>query len=105
MPVTCNHIGYTKQMIRSFKHRGLELFYLKGSTARIKNDHAKRLRLILGRLEASTNPQDMNLPGLKLHELRGKRKGIWYVWVNGNWRVTFKFEGLNAIIVDYEDYH
>jgi len=92
-------------MIKSFEHRGLELFYLKSSTARIKNDHVKRLRLILGRLDASTSPQDMNLPGLKLHELRGKRKGFWSVWVNGNWRVTFKFEGTDATNVDYEDYH
>ena len=103
--VTRYYIGYIYWMIKSFKHRGLELFFLRGSTARIKNDHAKRLRLILGRLEASTDVQDMNLPGLKLHELRGKRKGIWSVWVNGNWRVTFRFEGPNAMNVDYEDYH
>ena len=92
-------------MIKSFKHRGLERFYESGSTARIKNEHAKKLRLVLGRLEASYEPQDMNLPGLTLHELKGKRKGTWSVSVSGNWRVTFKFQGLNAIDVDYEDYH
>ena len=76
-----------------------------GSTARIRNEHAKRLRLILGRLFASAEPGDMNLPGLRLHELKGRDKGRWSVWVSGNWRVTFSFEGIDAIDVDYEDYH
>ena len=76
-----------------------------GSTARIRNAHAKRLRLILGRLAASTEPRDMNLPGLRLHELNGKDKGRWSVWVSGDWRVTFRFEGIDVVDVDYEDYH
>ena len=92
-------------MIKSFKHRGLERFYESGSSARIKNEHTKKLRLILGRFEASIEPHDMNLPGLKLHELKGRRKGTWSVWVSGNWRITFKFTGPNATEVDYEDYH
>ena len=92
-------------MIKSFKHRGLERYYESGSNARIKNEHVKKLRLILGRLEASVEPWDMNLPGLKLHELKGKRKGTWPVWVSGNWRITFKFLGPNAVEIDYEDYH
>ncbi len=61
--------------------------------------------LLLGRLNAATNPKDMDLPGLKLHELSGRRKGVWSVWVSGNWRVTFRFEGMDAEAVDYEDYH
>lgn len=92
-------------MIRSYRHKVIENFVLTGSTARIRNEHAKRLRLILGRLEASTEPKDMNLPGLWLHELKGKSKGRWSVWVSGNWRVTFRFEGIDAVEVDYEDYH
>lgn len=64
-----------------------------------------RLRLILGRLHASTTPQDMDLPGLQLHSLSGKRKRIWSVKVNGNWRITFEFRGEDAYVVDYEDYH
>lgn len=92
-------------MIRSFKHKGLEKFFLKGVKARIQAKHANRLRLILGRLNAATDPKDMNLPGLKLHELGGKRKGTWSVWVSGNWRVTFRFKGKDAETVDYEDYH
>lgn len=92
-------------MITSFKHKGLERFFTTGSKAGIQPQHAERLRLILGRLQASTNPKDMNLPGLELHELRGDRKGTWSVKVSGNWRVTFTFVGKNAENVDYEDYH
>jgi len=92
-------------VIRSYRHKGIEKFVLSGSTARIRNEHAKRLRLILGRLEASTEPKDMNLPGLRLHELKGKSKGRWSVWVSGNWQVTFRFDGIDAVEVDYEDYH
>lgn len=92
-------------MIKSFKHKGLEKFFLKGSKAGIQAKHGGRLRLILGRLNASTNPKDMDLPGLKTHELGGRRKDCWSVWVSGNWRVTFRFSGKDADDVDYEDYH
>ncbi|MFO7727514.1 MAG: type II toxin-antitoxin system RelE/ParE family toxin [Desulfonatronovibrio sp.] len=92
-------------MIRSFRHKGLAKFYKSGSTAGIQAAHAKRLRLILGRLNAATDPKDMDLPGLQLHKLSGNRDGIWSVKVSGNWRVTFLFENGDAEIVDYEDYH
>ena len=92
-------------MIRSFKHKGLAKFFKSGSTAVIQSAHASRLRLILGRLNASTSAKDMDLPGLRLHELKGKRSGIWSVTVSGNWRVTFRFTDGDAEIVDYEDYH
>jgi len=92
-------------MIRSFKHKGLEKFFLKGTKSGIQSKHVERLSLILGRLHASTSPNDLNLPGLKLHKLSGKRKDIWSVWVSGNWRVTFRFSGKDAETVDYEDYH
>ena len=92
-------------MITSFKHKGLERFFTTGSKAGIQPNHAERLRLIVGRLNASTDPKDMNLPGLDLHELRGDRKGTWSVKVSGNWRVTFTFAGKNAENVTYEDYH
>ena len=92
-------------MIRSFNHKGLEKFFLKGSKSGIQPEHTTRLRLILGRLNAATEPEDMDLPGLKLHELVGKRKGTWSVWVSGNWRVTFQFKDKDAEAVDYEDYH
>ncbi len=92
-------------MIKSFKHKGLERFFVKGSTSGIQSKHSKRLRLILGRLHAATVPDDMNLPGLYFHELRGKYRGRLSVRVNGNWRITFKFDGPDATVVDYEDYH
>ena len=92
-------------MIRRFKHRGLERFFLRGTKGGIRPDHASRLRLILGRLHASVEPQDMDLPGLYLHELKGKRRGTWSVRVTGNWRVTFRFEGRDTVDIDYEDYH
>jgi proteic killer suppression protein len=92
-------------MIISFKHKGLEKFFKTGSKAGIKVEHAGRLQLILGRLNVSVCPDDMNLPGLKLHELTGGRRGTWAVKVSGNWRVTFKFIDKNVEIVNYEDYH
>jgi proteic killer suppression protein len=92
-------------MIRSFKHKGLARFFKSGSIAGIQPAHAEKLRLILGRLNAATKPQDMNLPGLRLHELTGSRLGTWSVSVSGNWRVTFKFAQTDAEAVDYEDYH
>lgn len=92
-------------MIKNIKHKGLEKFFHSGSKAGIQAAHVKRLRLILGRLHASTSPSDMNLPGLHLHELKGNRKGTWSVRVSGNWRLTFQFDGQDATNVDYEDYH
>ncbi|MDT8439592.1 MAG: type II toxin-antitoxin system RelE/ParE family toxin, partial [Wenzhouxiangellaceae bacterium] len=73
--------------------------------AGIQARHAKRLRLILGRLHAARKAADMRLPGLRLHELKGNRSGTWAVDVSGNWRITFRFDGENAEVVDYEDYH
>jgi proteic killer suppression protein len=92
-------------MILNFKHKGLENFFLTGSKAGIIPDHANKLQLILARLNVSTSTKDMNLPGLFLHKLIGNRNDYWSVKVNANWRVTFKFKGENAEIVDYEDYH
>ncbi len=92
-------------MIRSFVHQGLEKFFLKGSKVGIQAKHAARLRLILGRLNASVTPEDMNLPGLALHQLTGDRADIWSVKVSGNWRVMFRFVGEHAEVVNYEDYH
>lgn len=92
-------------MIKSFKHKGLEQYYYDGNKKGINVKHAPRIGRILDRLDASVEPQDMNLPGFKLHELKGKEKGTWAVSVSGNWRVTFQFEGNDAVLVDYRDYH
>lgn len=92
-------------MIKSFKHKGLETFFVSGNKKGINPEHASKLARILDRLDASLSVQDMALPGFKLHKLAGKEKEVWSVWVNGNWRVTFYFEDGDAYIVDYGDYH
>ncbi len=91
--------------ILKFRHKGLERFFLRGTTAGIQAKHARRLRLILGRLNVAREPRDMGLPGLDLHLLKGERKGTWAVTVSGNWRITFAFSGPDVVNVDYEDYH
>lgn len=91
--------------IRGFRHKGLELFFSTGRTFKIQARHAERLRLILGRLNVATEPRDMNLPGLRLHQLKGERRGTWAVSVSGNWRVTFVFKDRDVAEIDYEDYH
>ncbi len=92
-------------MIKSFKHKGLEKFYLTGNKAGIQAQHAKRIILILAQLNQAKTVDDMNIPTLKLHGLKGKRKGTWSVKVQENWRITFQFMNGNAEIVNYEDYH
>jgi len=92
-------------MIVSFAHKGLERFYHTGSTSGIQAIHAKRLRLILTLLDAAVVIKDMDAPGLRLHKLKGEKKDIWAVTVQANWRVTFRFAGGNAEVVNYEDYH
>ena len=91
--------------IKGFRQKGLEQFFATGTKRGIQAKHQDRLRLILGALKAATSPQDLNLPGLGLHELQGARKSTWAVKVSGNWRVTFAFTGKDAERVDYKDYH
>jgi proteic killer suppression protein len=83
----------------------LERFFLSGSKAGIRPEHAERLRIVLGRLAVAASAQDMGLPGLRMHRLKGRLKDRWSVTVGGNWRVTFAFSGKDAVQVDYEDYH
>jgi proteic killer suppression protein len=92
-------------MIKSFKHKGLERFYLHNSTAGIQSRHALKLLTILARLDIAYEVEDMALPGLRLYRLKGVRQDTWSVWVSGNWRVTFCFHEHHAIDVNYEDYH
>jgi len=92
-------------MIKSFLHKCLENFFETGSKAGIQPHHAAKLGKQLLRLDLAVAPADMNVPGWKLHQLHPVSNEHWSVWVNGNWRVTFKFEGANAVLVDYQDYH
>jgi proteic killer suppression protein len=92
-------------MIRTFRHKGLERFFRTGSAAGIQAKHAGKLRLLLAQLDQAATVADMDLPGLRLHALKGDRKGTWTVTVQANWRMTFRFDNGNAEVVDYEDYH
>ena len=92
-------------MIQSIMHKGLARFFATGSKKGILPEHAEKIARILDRLDASIYPADMNLPGYRLHELKGQNAGTWSVSVNANWRITFGFEGQNAVSVDYLDYH
>ncbi len=92
-------------MIKSFKHKGLERFFSADDRRRLNPQHTAKIARILDRLDAAVNAQDMNLPGYRLHELSGRRRGAWSVWVSGNWRIIFRFDGMDVIDVDYLDYH
>ena len=89
-------------MIKSFAHKGLEKFFTTGSKAGIRADHADKLARQLAMLNVAQNPQEMDKPGWKLHRLS---TGHWSLWINGNWRLTFSFDGEDAELVDYQDYH
>lgn len=92
-------------MIKSFRHKGLELFYRCGSKAGIQAHHAVRLRLQLTTLDAATRPRDLGVPGWRLHPLTGDLQGFHSLTVSGNWRLIFRFVGNNVELVDYLDYH
>ena len=92
-------------MIRIIRHKGLRRYYETGSTSGIQTAHAVRLRIQLAALDTAQKIQDMDIPGYRLHPLKGKLKDRWSVWVNGNWRLTFEFKKGDVLLLDYEDYH
>lgn len=92
-------------MIISFRHKGLETLYRTGSSRGVQAAHAPKLNRILAALDAATSPAELGQPGYRLHSLKGELKGHWSMWVNGNWRVTFRFVGADVELVDYQDYH
>lgn len=92
-------------MIKSFRHKGLRRFFETGNTAGVQASHAKRLRMQLAALDTAHAIEDVDIPGFRLHALKGELRGRWSITVNGNWRVTFEFLAGNAYILDYEDYH
>lgn len=92
-------------MIKTFKHKGLKNFFESGSKAEVRPDYASKLSCQLVRLDIVNVPADMNLPGWRLHSLEGELAGHYSVTVNGNWRMTFMFDGEDAILMDYQDYH
>ena len=92
-------------MLKSYRHKGIKQFAETGSKAGIQPEHATRLRRLLSALDAATCPANMNAPGYGPHPLKGELAGHWAVRVSGNWRLTFRFEGEDAVLIDYEDYH
>ena len=92
-------------MISRFRHKGLERFFKASDRRGIPVQHAARIERMLDRLDGALHSGDMNLPGYGFHPLKGDRKGVYAVSISGNWRMTFRFEGENAVDVDLEDYH
>ena len=105
-PLTSVYRRYTiVGVIKTFQHKGFAAFFEKGSKAGIRPDHASKLARQLRRLDEAASPSDMNIPGWRMHPLSGALAGHYAVWVSGNWRLTFAFEGAHAVLVDYQDYH
>ena len=92
-------------MIRSIRHKGLKRLYENGDSRGVAGQHVEKLRDILARLDSASAASDMDLPGFRLHPLRGDLKGYWAVTVRANWRIVFRFEDADALDVDYSDYH
>ncbi|MBN0989568.1 type II toxin-antitoxin system RelE/ParE family toxin [Amphritea pacifica] len=92
-------------MIKTFKHKGLRLYYETGSIRGIQAKHANRLRMQLVALDTALEVSDLDIPGYKLHRMKGDRKGIWAISVSGNWRLTFEFRDGHVYLLEYEDYH
>lgn len=92
-------------MIKSFRHKGLCRLFETGSTSGVQSSHAKRLRMQLAALDTAQAVEDMDIPGFRLHPLKGQMRGRWSISVSGNWRMTFEFRDGNAYVLDYEDYH
>lgn len=92
-------------MIRSFRHKGLKRLHEDDNPRGVAAEHVLKLRDILVRLDAVTSIADMDVPGLRLHLLKGDYKGLWAVTVRANWRVVFRLEQGDAFDVDYLDYH
>jgi len=92
-------------MIVSFKHKGLQKCFETGETSGIQPDHSKRLRIRLAALDTAMIPEDLALPGFRLHPLKGDQQGLWAINVSANWRITFKFINSDVYFVNYEDYH
>jgi len=92
-------------MILDFIHKGLERFYRTGSKAGIQAKHADKLQRILSNLDVANCSDELDLPGYRLHQLKGSRQGVWSITVQANWRITFRFLGDDIELIDYEDYH
>ncbi len=96
---------YSSVVIKSFRHKGLKTLFETGKVTGVQPSHSRRLRIQLAALDTAQVIDDMDLPGFRLHQLKGGRAGRWSITVNGNWRMTFEFRDGNAYVLDYEDYY
>ena len=92
-------------MIQSFRHRGLKRLHERGDASKLRADQAERIGIALADLNAAKTPPDLDLPGYRLHRLKGNMKGFWSIRISGNWRIIFRLEGGDAFDVDLTDYH
>ena len=92
-------------MIVSFRHKGLKLFYEKGDASKLQPQHVSKIRLILTRLDAAGTPEELNVPGYGLHQLKGDPKSFWSIKIDKNYRIIFRVENENTHDIDYIDYH
>jgi proteic killer suppression protein len=92
-------------MIRTFRHRGLKRLYEREDPSKVRADQVERIKLALADLDDALKPQDLDLPGYRLHRLKGDLQGFWGIWISANWRIIFRFEGGDAYDVDLIDYH
>jgi proteic killer suppression protein len=92
-------------VIKSFRHKGLARYFEKNDRRGIDARHSSRIKRVIDALDQATSPEQLNIPGWRLHQLTGDRKGTWSVSVSGNWRITFEFSGTDVVDVNLEDYH
>jgi toxin HigB-1 len=107
-PLFCcvlRNMSYNVYMIKSFKHKGLQRFFESGHAAGIKPTHKKKIKMRLVALDTASCIEDMDLPGFRLHPLKGRKPRTWAIDVNKNWRITFLFKDGDAYLINYEDYH
>lgn len=103
--VACSATRYGEVVIVSFRHKGLERLYRDGSKKGVQAGHVPKLLRILSALDVAQSPEDLSIPSFRTHRLKGDLAGHWSIWVNGNWRVTFRFLEDDVALVDYRDYH
>lgn len=96
---------YNRPMIKSFAHKGLERFFTKGSTSGIQAGYAPCISLMLDAIDAAAEVKELDLPGFRLHRLKGDKRNLWSMRVSANWRITFEFTDGDAHILNLEDYH
>jgi proteic killer suppression protein len=101
----CTGTGYIILMVGTFRHKGLKRLFEKDQLSGVRADQAARIRDVLAHLDRAQLPADLDLPGYRLHTLKGSLKGYWSITASGNWRIVFRFEDGNAFNVDLVDYH